>query len=700
MKKVLLLTFVLSTIIFAQWAQHLPSPYGNALLGINLVGTEDVFISSFGAFIKSTNNGMDWEVKRNINGHNDLWYSVCFINSSIGWMSGNGIIIKTTNGGEDWVDQNPNSPDQIYEIRFFDSQKGIAITGQEKRILVSNNGGDTWNVKNVPSTNFLQCGYFINDTTGWVSGQNEILKTTNSGNSWVTYNIASFYLDAFFIDENIGWFVGSGGQISKTTNGGQSWTNQTSNTTTQFNSIFMIDQNTGWAVGFNGVVVKTSDGGTNWNSITTPTTEMLTGINFSDQNNGWVISNKGTILKSTDGGTNWILWSRNLESNLTNGFFLNSQVGWLTGSNGLIFKTLDSGDNWTSTIAPVINTFNDIEFADINFGWAVGNNGNIIKSTNGGSNWNTQVSGVTTKLNSISSTGTDTVFAVGLNGTILKTTDGGNNWINIIQPTSNQFSKIIKDDNNDLWICGYDNSSFTPLLLKSTDYGIGWENKFSTDSMALYAITKTNNVILISGGKSGPSGIEMLIYKSSDNGEQWSNILSIPGNINGARIIEISINNNGDYVAISLNKIFFSSDQGNTWNSESFPLETLTSLFFSDSNTGWITGQNSLVLKNTNSGITNIKTIDNWIDNYSLSQNYPNPFNPTTKISYSIATAGIVSLKIYDILGREVSTLVNEEKSAGRYEVNFNASQLASGVYFYQIKAGSFTQTKKLMLLK
>ena len=85
---------------------------------------------------------------------------------------------------------------------------------------------------------------------------------------------------------------------------------------------------------------------------------------------------------------------------------------------------------------------------------------------------------------------------------------------------------------------------------------------------------------------------------------------------------------------------------------------------------------------------------------YSLSQNYPNPFNPSTKITYSVASLSNVILKVYDILGREVVTLVNEEKPAGRYEVNFNASSLASGVYFYQIKAGSFIQTKKFMLLK
>ncbi len=85
---------------------------------------------------------------------------------------------------------------------------------------------------------------------------------------------------------------------------------------------------------------------------------------------------------------------------------------------------------------------------------------------------------------------------------------------------------------------------------------------------------------------------------------------------------------------------------------------------------------------------------------YSLSQNYPNPFNPSTKITYSIATAGMVSLKIYDILGREITTLVNEEKPVGKFEVNFNANHLASGVYFYQIKAGSFIQSKKMILLK
>ena len=96
------------------------------------------------------------------------------------------------------------------------------------------------------------------------------------------------------------------------------------------------------------------------------------------------------------------------------------------------------------------------------------------------------------------------------------------------------------------------------------------------------------------------------------------------------------------------------------------------------------------------------------ISSYSLSQNYPNPFNPTTKIKYEIPASKSVEgeyipsvqLKIYDLMGKEVTTLVNEKKKSGNYEVEFNASSLPSGVYFYKLSAGNFTETKKLVLLK
>ena len=85
---------------------------------------------------------------------------------------------------------------------------------------------------------------------------------------------------------------------------------------------------------------------------------------------------------------------------------------------------------------------------------------------------------------------------------------------------------------------------------------------------------------------------------------------------------------------------------------------------------------------------------------YKLEQNYPNPFNPTTTIRYSIPKAGIVNLKVYNLIGEEITTLVNEDKAAGNYEVEFDASQLPSGVYLYQLNAADFVETKKMVLLK
>ena len=88
------------------------------------------------------------------------------------------------------------------------------------------------------------------------------------------------------------------------------------------------------------------------------------------------------------------------------------------------------------------------------------------------------------------------------------------------------------------------------------------------------------------------------------------------------------------------------------------------------------------------------------ISTYKLFNNYPNPFNPSTKIKYSVANKSFVSLKVYDISGKEVASIVNREQSAGEYEVDFNAAELSSGVYLYKLQAGSFVETKKMILLK
>ena len=122
---------------------------------------------------------------------------------------------------------------------------------------------------------------------------------------------------------------------------------------------------------------------------------------------------------------------------------------------------------------------------------------------------------------------------------------------------------------------------------------------------------------------------------------------------------------------------------------------------------------NGTVYGDTTFTIVSVKGETEIPNNFYLAQNYPNPFNPTTKIKYTIPTPpvssplvkgrtkeGFVTLKVYDVLGNEIATLVNEEKPAGEYGVEFDGTGLSSGVYFYQLRAGSFVETKKMVLMK
>jgi hypothetical protein len=107
---------------------------------------------------------------------------------------------------------------------------------------------------------------------------------------------------------------------------------------------------------------------------------------------------------------------------------------------------------------------------------------------------------------------------------------------------------------------------------------------------------------------------------------------------------------------------------------------------------------NNWIMKDVNL-VTSID--DNFaLNNFELFQNYPNPFNPTTSIEYTVPNNGYISLKVYDILGNEIATLVNEQKSQGNYQIEFNADNLPSGTYFYKLTSGGFTEIKKMMLIK
>ena len=149
--------------------------------------------------------------------------------------------------------------------------------------------------------------------------------------------------------------------------------------------------------------------------------------------------------------------------------------------------------------------------------------------------------------------------------------------------------------------------------------------------------------------------------------------------------------------------ILRTSDGGTSWEEQtSGTANLLTNVYFTDVLNGWLVGENGIILHTTNGGVSFVEEeqLSEVPTVFLLSQNYPNPFNPSTKIKYSVPQSSNVTIKVFDILGKEIETLVNEEKPAGTYELTWIAEGLPSGVYFYQLKAGSFIETKKMLLLK
>jgi hypothetical protein len=147
--------------------------------------------------------------------------------------------------------------------------------------------------------------------------------------------------------------------------------------------------------------------------------------------------------------------------------------------------------------------------------------------------------------------------------------------------------------------------------------------------------------------------------------------------------------------------IYFTMDSGSNWGAQCPYLEqSLNDIYFVDQINGWAVGSGGTILHTTNGGVSFVGDETTYLTEFNLSQNYPNPFNPGTTIKYSVPELSKVKLTLFNLLGEEVATLVNEEKVAGYYTVEFNAANLPSGVYFYRIQAGEFVQTKKMILMK
>ena len=192
------------------------------------------------------------------------------------------------------------------------------------------------------------------------------------------------------------------------------------------------------------------------------------------------------------------------------------------------------------------------------------------------------------------------------------------------------------------------------------------------------------------------------ISKSTNGGINWATVYS--GIESDTAFFSVKyFDANNAVVVGSAGKILYTSNGGINWTQQISGIgSSLMRLTFINSQTGWIVGKNGVILKTTTGGVVTgfTQTSSEIPDKFSLSQNYPNPFNPSTQINYELPITNYVSLKVYDNLGNEVETLVAEKQNTGSYSVDFNATSLPSGIYFYKLTTEKFSETKKMILIK
>lgn len=298
---------------------------------------------------------------------------------------------------------------------------------------------------------------------------------------------------------------------------------------------------------------------------------------------------------------------------------------------------------------------------------------------------------------------------------IIKTIDSGNNWSILFSITNSVKVDLIciKYVSKD-FICAAGNHSgkdFYRGYFYRTDNGGNIWDTITIENLTINNFCFTDRYTGYLLGTGSDNNLSML-FKTSDGGFHWELIQTFTDNYyNGVTFLKES----GRGLLFGFRRFFenpalsITADFGNSWRNQSIP--PTTDLLFSDAVilsqdemnvTGGEIFSGGLVLHTTNGGLTYINNSyeSNDKKNYYLFQNYPNPFNPVTEIRYELKINSFVTLEIFNAAGNEIETLVNEKQEKGSHEIRFNGSSLASGIYYYRIKTNSYTEAKKMMLIR
>ena len=597
----------------------------------------------------------------------------------------------------------------LWKCSFVDTLNGWAV-GDSGTILYTSNGGYNWVTQNSHLIDYMTSVFFLNKRLGWAIAWgldtnfygSYLLKTTNGGISWDTtrYPVVDTYIRTIiFLDSLKGYLGGSPAFLMKTTNGGINWT-RCSVDTTVFVSGFPINRfrfyndrfgiACGGVMDIAGVIWKTTNFGEFW-SVQTIAAEPVNDIKIFDTLHYLAVAGDyeygASILRTTNGGLNWDYKTLGFFGVPAVLSFRNNYEGWAPmGYLKKFLKTTDTGVNWNLIDTPDSTGIFDLVFINTRFGIGVGLNGAVIKYK---SCPMYTISG-TVKYNDNNQPVQDGyVKAFKLD----KTT--GNLVIldsTVIQPNGTYLLGGVSQDSLDIGV--FPNS--TPpndWVITYFPSAIYWK-----DAVTLYPTANLNNIDV--------SAVRMILTNANNfiSGKVIRQSSTLTENLKDAVVYA---KNGNTYVNYAV------TDENGDYIMQSLPTGNIKILvnrfgFTNDSTFRNVTATSNIDSVNFSLQLVNvgIKQISGSIPlEYKLFQNYPNPFNPATNIRYQIraearSQESEVRIIVFDILGKEVVTLVNQKQKPGYYEVSFDGSKLSSGIYFYRLQAGEFVNTKRMILVK
>lgn len=564
-----------------------------------------------------------------------------------------GTIYKSVDNGITWsLHFQQSNAGTINDISFGDDNNGLFIIWPSTS-LSTTDGGNSFTFIHYPSyISGLQRAYLYGQSTQFlITSFRNTYKSTNAGLIWD--NIILRYpieLNAVDAANNNFYLVGASGRMfSYKPNSSLGVFDQY--TSNRLNAVSFNGCDYGFVVGDRGTLLK---GYTyivpSWSNINSGTTQNLLAVSRckEDYKSVVAVGDSGTIIWSLNGYNGWEPRQSGTRAALNGVAVLSPQTAIIVGDSGIVLRTTDYGSTWVRMSLGIINKLNYINAFE-SFVLIAGKNGVCYRSIDSGKTWVTNNLPATSDLTAFSLLNRYTARALTKNGELYVTSNAGMSWRYEYKLQSESLSSMAFLGSTTAIATTADGYVYTQIAALPVEL-----TQFSASPLG-------NSIGLNWSTASETNNHGFEIQKSIDN-HTWNTI----GFIRGAGS---------------------STEQNNYFFTDNFPDPGINyyRLYQVDyDGTGYYSETASF----------------NYVSGYLLSDNYPNPFNPETKITYRLPEAGRAIIQIFDVLGNIVAVPLDEKKEPGTYILTFNAAALSSGIYYYRITAGQFSQTKKMVVIK